>query len=74
MSTSWFARVLVVAALASALPAAASAQSGLVSGTVVDAQSGNPIEGVSVFLTGTGRGALTRKNGRYIIINVPPGT
>ena len=74
MSKTWFARGLFAAALAAcALPAAARAQAGRVSGSVVDAQTGQPLEGVSVFLAGTGRGAMTRANGRYIIINVPPG-
>jgi outer membrane receptor protein involved in Fe transport len=74
VSATWFARSLVAGALVLVLPAAARAQSGRVSGSVVDAQTGQPLDGVSVYLAGTGRGAMTRSNGRYVIINVPPGT
>ena len=56
------------------VPRAAEAQTGKISGTVTDAATGQPLEGVSVFLQGTGAGALTNASGRYFILSVPPGT
>jgi outer membrane receptor protein involved in Fe transport len=50
------------------------AQTGKITGIVTDQSTGAPLEGAQVFLTGTGYGALTSANGRYFILNVPPGT
>lgn len=47
---------------------------GQISGTVTNAASGQPVEGVQVILIGTTMGALTRDDGRYAIIGVPDGT
>ncbi len=52
----------------------ASAQVGKITGVVTDAQSGEALSGVQVYLEGTGRGALTGENGRYFLVNVPVGT
>jgi outer membrane receptor protein involved in Fe transport len=52
----------------------AFAQVGKITGVVTDAQTGEPLAGVQVYLEGTGRGALTSENGRYFIVNVEPGT
>lgn len=52
----------------------ARAQTGKITGTVTDAETGRPIEGAQVTLVGTGRGAITGSNGRYFIISVTPGT
>jgi len=41
---------------------------------VTDQATGEPLANVSVFIDGTGRGSLTQDNGRFFIINVPPGT
>ena len=54
--------------------APAAAQAGKLSGVVTDAGTGQPVEGVQVFLLGTGRGGVTAANGRYFILNVTPGT
>lgn len=51
----------------------AVAQVGKVTGVATDAQTGEPLSGAQVYLEGTGRGALTSENGRYFIVNVPPG-
>ena len=50
------------------------AQVGKITGIARDAQTGLPIEGVSILLTGTGIGAITNSNGRYFVLSVPPGT
>jgi outer membrane receptor protein involved in Fe transport len=47
---------------------------GKVTGVVVDATTGEPLAGAQVYLEGTGIGVLTRDNGRYFLLNVPPGT
>jgi hypothetical protein len=50
------------------------AQTGKITGTVRDAETGQPIEGIAVQLEGTGIGAMTNTTGRYFILSVPPGT
>jgi TonB-linked SusC/RagA family outer membrane protein len=45
-----------------------------IEGRVIDARSRQGIVGVSVSLQGTGMGALTSDDGRFRIVNVPPGT
>ena len=66
-------KAAVLAAVALFAPRVAAAQTGKLTGVVTDAQSGQPIEGVQIQVQGTGLGALTQANGRYVIISVPPG-
>ncbi|MFQ6003475.1 MAG: TonB-dependent receptor domain-containing protein, partial [Candidatus Zixiibacteriota bacterium] len=47
---------------------------GKISGTVKDAQNGEPLPGANVIIEGTTMGAATDINGFYFIINVPPGS
>jgi outer membrane receptor protein involved in Fe transport len=47
--------------------------SGKVSGVVVDGDTGEPLVAVNVTLEGTSMGAITNPEGRYHIVNVPPG-
>ena len=63
--------ILLAAALA--VPGAAQAQDGAVTGTVTDGTSGQPVGSVQVYLDGTGLGTLSRDNGRFVILNVPAG-
>ena len=49
------------------------ANSGKISGKVTDANSGNPLAGVNVFLEDTPYGSATDEFGEYVIINIPPG-
>ena len=69
----WLAALVVVLGAWFA-PTAAQAQTGKISGVVTDAASGQPIEGVQVFVQGTGLGAISQANGRYFILSVQPGT
>jgi hypothetical protein len=46
---------------------------GTVKGTVKDAFSGNPIEGVTVEVVATGLSAVTNESGEYTITDVPAG-
>jgi 5-hydroxyisourate hydrolase-like protein (transthyretin family) len=47
---------------------------GRITGRVVDVHSGAPVADVQVYLAGVSLGAVTRQNGAYVILNVPPGT
>ncbi len=47
--------------------------SGKIAGTVIDADSDEPLPGVNIVLKGTTMGAATDINGEYVILNVPPG-
>jgi outer membrane receptor for ferrienterochelin and colicin len=47
---------------------------GKISGTVKDAQTGEPAIGASIMVEGTKLGAAADVNGFYTILNVPPGT
>jgi hypothetical protein len=53
---------------------AAFAGLGKIAGTIKDAQTGQPLPGVNVTIVGTTMGASTDLEGRYFILNVPPGT
>ncbi|MBX9927987.1 MAG: TonB-dependent receptor [Gemmatimonadaceae bacterium] len=62
-------------ALATALTSTALAQSrpvGALAGTVRDS-AGLPVPGARVTLAGTARGTLTRDDGRYQLVALPPG-
>ena len=72
--TSW-AGALGALGLAVALsPLALSAQTGNVTGRVVAATTGQPVNGAQVSIQGTSQGSLTNSNGRYVITRVPTGT
>jgi hypothetical protein len=46
---------------------------GKIAGSVTDAETGEPLPRVNVFVEGTDRGAATDDEGDYVILNVPPG-
>ena len=56
-----------------AMAASASAQTGKLSGRVVD-QDGQPLISASVLVVGTTYGAATDLDGVYNILRIPPGT
>jgi hypothetical protein len=47
---------------------------GKIAGTVKDAQTGEPLPGANVQIVGTTMGASSDVQGRYFILNIPPGT
>jgi outer membrane receptor protein involved in Fe transport len=47
---------------------------GKISGTITDAGSGEELIGANVIIEGTSFGAATGTNGKYVILNIPPGT
>ena len=51
-----------------------SQQTGTISGTVTDAESGEPLPGVNVMIVGTTQGAATGAQGQYTISGVEVGT
>ncbi|NUM69729.1 MAG: carboxypeptidase-like regulatory domain-containing protein [Ignavibacteriaceae bacterium] len=47
---------------------------GKLAGRITDSQTGEPLIGANIILAGTTYGAATDVNGRYNILNIPPGT
>lgn len=68
-------RALLFASLAVAFAAPRTfAQTGTIAGVVVNATTHEPIEGVIISVEGTAYGAISRVNGAFAILGVPPGT
>ena len=65
--------VLAWIALASVAASPALAQTGIISGQVVDAASKRPLSDAHVLVVGAGVGQLTNSSGRYVLLNVPAG-
>ncbi len=67
--------IIALLCLANAIFAFSSVGSprGDVKGTVVDAETGEPLIGVNIVLEGTSRGDATGIDGRFEIDNIPPG-
>ncbi len=51
-----------------------SGTTGKIAGRMQDAESGEPLVGISIVIEGTSMGASTDVEGNYAIINIPPGT
>jgi TonB-linked SusC/RagA family outer membrane protein len=49
-------------------------QTGTIAGQVASAQGGQPLSAAQVFISDLDIGVLTQANGRFIMVNVPPGT
>ena len=47
---------------------------GKIAGHVQDAETGEPLIGISIVIEGTTTGASTDVEGNFVIINIPPGT
>ena len=69
-----FSSILIVAVFLLVGASDVFAQSGKISGKVVDAESGEGLPGANVTIVGTNYGAAASLEGDYYIINVPPGT
>ena len=52
----------------------ALAQTGKLAGLVTDTNTGEPIPGATVVIDETGQGTATDFQGRYVILNISPGT
>jgi hypothetical protein len=55
------------------LPATAQ-ETGRVTGQITSAQTMRPLDGAQVSIEGTGMGGLANAQGRYLLLNVAPGT
>ncbi len=51
-----------------------SANTGKILGTVTDAETGKPLVGVNVIVVNTSLGAITDNQGKYVILDIHPGT
>jgi TonB-linked SusC/RagA family outer membrane protein len=51
-----------------------AAQTGSITGTVVDVTSGQPLESAQVFIPALNMGGLTNTQGRFLLLNIPAGT
>lgn len=66
-----FSSLLLLGILTASL--ALGGSTGKISGRVTDARTKDGIPGVNVVVTSTTLGAVTNVEGRYVILNVPPG-
>lgn len=74
--SQWFKTALLLAVVVHSFSLPVKAQSddlGTITGKVVDAESGEPVIGANVAITGTTKGAATDLDGNYAIRNVEPG-
>ncbi|MDX1675304.1 MAG: TonB-dependent receptor, partial [Longimicrobiales bacterium] len=69
--SSWVPCAVLSAGIAWALPAAA--QTGTITGTVIESSTQQPLSGAQVSVVGTGLGTLTTAQGRFLIRQVPVG-
>lgn len=73
MTKAIFSRILVLVGVLSILVAPVYGQSGTITGTVLDADTGEPLSNVNVGLVETPIGAATGESGQFAISNVPVG-
>ncbi len=66
-------RILLAILCVAVFPAALLAQTGKISGKVIDEKTGEALIGANVLIEGTDRGAATDINGNYVILNAPIG-
>ncbi|NQV42478.1 MAG: TonB-dependent receptor [Candidatus Marinimicrobia bacterium] len=69
-ATRWFTVIFLLLLV----PMGFAGVTGKVSGTITHAKSGDPIIGATVQLIGTNHGRISDQEGRFIILNIPPGT
>ncbi|HEY4612171.1 MAG TPA: TonB-dependent receptor [Bacteroidota bacterium] len=66
-------RILGVAVLLAGIFSSAYAGNGKITGHVTDSDTREPLIGVNIVIAGTSYGAATDIEGRFVILNVPPG-
>ena len=67
----YLVKTFVIMTLISAMLTAG--QTGKITGTVLDQETGNPLPGVNVLLENTSMGAATDPEGEFVILDIPPG-
>ena len=65
--------LLFAAAVAALLPPAVAAQTGRVTGSVLNASNNSPIGVAQIRVGDTGLGGVTGENGRFVVLSVPVG-
>jgi TonB-linked SusC/RagA family outer membrane protein len=70
----WAIPFVILALATMASPSQALAQTGNVTGRILDASTQAPLESAQVSIVGQGTGGLTNTDGRFIISGVPVGT
>jgi outer membrane receptor protein involved in Fe transport len=74
LAVFWFARAFLLAGIILSAPLAASAaNTGKISGTVINKNTGEPVVGATVMLKGTTIGAKCNLDGEFMIKDVPVG-
>ena len=73
MRLSMLRKILYIATVCLFTSAAAFAQTGTLSGTVTDAESGETLPGANVLIVELQRGASTDTNGEFTVENIPAG-
>lgn len=68
-----YGKILLLLSCAVLLSASAFAGNGKISGTVRDASTKEPVPGINVTIVGSKIGAAVDAQGRYYILDVPPG-
>ncbi len=66
--------LMLFAALAASLPGVLSAQTGRVTGRVLNASNNSPIGGAQITIGDTGLGVASSQDGRFVVLSVPLGT
>lgn len=66
-------KIIVLACVLLMTTLTALGGNGKISGTVVDAETNEPLIGANILIVGTSMGAATDVEGRYVILSVPPG-
>ena len=66
--------VKILVAMLLVISIAFAGTTGKISGVVRDADTGDPLPGANVLLSGTSMGAAANAEGYYVILNIPPGT
>ena len=68
------ATFLILTALPASFLSPAAASTGKIAGTVIEAASGSPLPFTTVIIVGTQLGTTADDEGRFFILNLPPGT
>lgn len=69
-----FAHVLLISVILGFSGSLFAGTTGKIAGKVTDAQTGQPLPGVTVIIQGKSLGAATSLDGSYTILDIPPGT
>lgn len=66
--------LLAILAMATMMMPAEASTTGIISGIVVDSETGTKLSGVNIVIKGTNLTTVTDSKGYFVITNVPPGT